>query len=52
MFVLGPHRLRRGTVVERHASDATAVVQLTDSLEVVQCGFDDVCEWAGGATAG
>ena len=43
----GPHRLRRGTLLERNSEEARAVVQLSGDLQIAQCSFDDVAEWVG-----
>jgi len=45
----GPHKLRRGVLLERRSDDARAVVQLGGDLLVVEVSFDDVAEWVGGA---
>lgn len=47
LVVGGPHRMRRGRLVERHTRDARAVLQLTGDFELVTVNFDDVAEWAG-----
>ena len=47
MVLAGPHRLRRGTLLERRSDEARAVVQLGGDLQVVECGFEDVAEWVG-----
>jgi G patch domain/KOW motif-containing protein len=49
MLVLGPHRLKRGRLVQRDTASARATVQLAGDFEVVECGFDEVAEWVGGA---
>ena len=47
LVLAGPHKLRRGTLLERHAEEARAIVQLSGDLSVVKCSFDDVAEWCG-----
>ena len=47
ILLAGPHKLRRGTLLERHSSEERAVVQLSGDLQVVQCKFDEVAEWVG-----
>ena len=47
LILNGPHRLRRGKLLERRSEDARAVVQLGGDLEVVEADFDDVAEWVG-----
>ncbi|KAL1499716.1 hypothetical protein AB1Y20_012403 [Prymnesium parvum] len=48
LVLRGAHRMRRGRLLERHSSDARAVVQLSGDLQVVELSFDDVAEWVGG----
>ena len=52
LLLRGPHKLRRGTLLERRADVARATVQLSGDLQVVTCGFDDLAEWAGAAGEG
>ena len=47
LMLAGPHRLRRGTLLERHSEDARAVVQLGGDLQVIEASFDEVAEWVG-----
>ena len=47
MILGGAHRLRRGTLLERHTEEARAVVQLGGDLQIVQCSFDECAEWVG-----
>lgn len=48
LVLVGPHRMRRGRLLERHSSEARAIVQLSGDLQVVEMSFDDVAEWVGG----
>ena len=47
LILAGPHKLRRGTLLERHSEEAMAVVKLSGDLSVVTCSFDEVAEWVG-----
>ena len=47
MILMGPHQLRRGTLLERHSDEARAVVQLGGDLQIVQCAFEETAEWVG-----
>ena len=50
--VLGPHRNRRGTLLERVSADDRAVVQLGGDFQIVECTFEQVAEWTGPAGDG
>ena len=47
MLLAGPHKLRRGTLLERHSEEARAVVQFGGDLQIAQCSFDECAEWVG-----
>jgi G patch domain/KOW motif-containing protein len=47
LIVRGPHRGRRGRLLERDSRKDRAVVTLNGDFSIVTFGFDDVCEWAG-----
>jgi G patch domain/KOW motif-containing protein len=47
LVLAGPHRMRRGTLLDRRTDEARADVQLAGDLSVIHCSFDDVAEWVG-----
>ena len=47
MLLAGPHKMRRGTLIERRSDAATASVQLGGDLQIVECSFEQVAEWVG-----
>lgn len=46
LVVGGRYKLRKGRLVERRTKEARVVLQLIGDFELVECGFDDVAEWA------
>ena len=50
--VLGPHRNRRGTLLERVSADDRAVVQLGGDFQIVERTFEQVAEWTGPPATG
>ena len=46
--VLGPHRNRRGRLLERVSAEDRAVVQLDGDFQIVETTFEQVAEWCGG----
>ena len=47
VILQGPHRYKKGKLLERHSSSGKGFVQLYEDMNVLKLSLDDIAEWCG-----